>query len=221
MSELRQHHHHRVHHHLLLLKSLTLRCWHWHGSVQMTNQHKRDSFPEDTWLRSLHNCHKSAQVPNGFPLVFFEFYFFYWWFEIISELLRNCERFWEIVRNFEKFLAIFFKFYLLGFCYNSLLPHGIAGICFDNGWSHSDLILASGVGVAATPWQLTPLHHEEKEDTCYSAIVLHFHCLLAVYLYIVSGLENFYNLSFMMDDHVYIIQHIIHVGYTCATEMLT
>ena len=84
-----------------------------------------------------------------------------------------------------------------------------------------DLILASGVGVAATPWQLTPLHHEEKEDTCYSAIVLHFHCLLAVYLYIVSGLENFYNLSFMMDDHVYIIQHIIHVGYTCATEMLT
>ena len=84
-----------------------------------------------------------------------------------------------------------------------------------------DLILASGVGVAATPWQLTSLHHEEKEDTCYSAIVLHFHCLLAVYLYIVSGLENFYNLSFMMDDHVYIIQHIIHVGYTCATEMLT
>ena len=118
---------------------------------------------------------------------FFEFYIFllvFWdhfrTFERFWEILRDFERFWEILRNFrfnqqyyfsitmvpmplilrdfEKFWENSSQFFFVLFSRFDLLPHGIAGICCDNGWSHMQSVSYLLVVLQLLP-RLDSWHH--------------------------------------------------------------
>ena len=160
----------------------------------MTNQHKRGHL---NWPRSLHIPHKSAQVSNGCPLFFFAFYIFFTSvlrdFEKFWEILRDFEKFWEIftspsnttfqlqwfpclwfweiLRDFEKFWENSSQFFLVLFSRFDLLPHGIAGICCDNGWSHMQ-----SVSYLLVVLQLLPRLDSWRHCTMKRRHLWQFHC---------------------------------------------
>ena len=96
-------------------------------------------------------------------------------FERFWEILRNFEKIlarfweiWEILRNFEKILASFF---LVLFSRFDLLPHGIAGICCDNGWSHMQ-----SVSYLLVVLQLLPRLDSWRHCTMKRRHLWQFHC---------------------------------------------
>ena len=86
----------------------------------------------------------------------------YYFFNYNGSHASDFERFWEIVRNFEKFWENSSQVFLVLFSRFDLLPHGIAGICCDNGWSHMQSVSYLLVVLQLLPRLDSWLHHEEK-----------------------------------------------------------
>ena len=134
-----------------------------------------------------------------------------------------CLWFWEILRNFEKILASFFLFLFSRF--DLLPPWDCRHLLWQWLISHAvSLILAGGVAVAATPWQLTPLHHEEKTPVtvplCFTYNVC---CESSSILY--QDLKTFINwvlwwmTMFISTNIIYMLVHMcncILVTLTCV-----